>query len=107
MLRIVTGEVYVASEVVAALTERTGIEIEISSFENTEDLVGILRAYSHRYDLIFFDNSSVGRFRHNQLLLELDHERLEGFENLDSKFENTQSDLGNKHSVPYLRALPW
>ena len=55
VLRIISWEDYVAPEVVEAFTERTGIDVQISSFENTEDLIGTLRAYSHRHDLVIFD----------------------------------------------------
>ena len=102
VLRIITWEDYVAPEVVEAFTGRTGIEVQIDSFENTEELLGVLRAYSHRYDLVIFDNSSAGRFCHLQLLRKVESERLRGFDNLDERFVNTPSDPGNNYTIPYL-----
>ncbi len=102
VLRVLTWEEYLAPDVLAAFTEETGIPVEYTSIENTEDLIGTLRAYGNRYDVVIFDNSSVARVQRNRLLQPLDHSRLQGIENLEPRFLDTENDPGNQYSLPYL-----
>lgn len=101
-LRIFTWADYIAPEVLQAFTKQTGIEIEVAAFENTEQMIGTLRAFGDRYDLIIFENSSLDRVQANRLLQPLDHARLEGIGNLDPKFLRTECDPENQFSLPYL-----
>ena len=62
VVRVITWEDYLAPEAVESFEEQTGLKLEIDTFENTEDLIGTLRAYSNKYDVVIFDSSSVDRF---------------------------------------------
>ncbi|MGK0189377.1 MAG: spermidine/putrescine transport system substrate-binding protein [Verrucomicrobiales bacterium] len=104
VLNVLTWEDYVAPEVLEGFTERTGIEVNMRTFENTKELIGELRASSDKHDVVIFDNSSVIRLAETQLLRELDHSALPGMRNLDKKFVDLAiaTDKGNRFSIPYL-----
>jgi len=102
VLRLLTWEDYIPPNVLAKFSEETGVLIEYTSIENTEDLIGTLRAYGNRHDLVIIDNSSISRIQSNQLLQPLDHSRIKGIENLDLHFLGTENDPDNKYSLPYL-----
>ncbi|MDB4673641.1 spermidine/putrescine ABC transporter substrate-binding protein [Verrucomicrobiales bacterium] len=101
-MNVITWEDYVAPEVLEAFTERTGIAVNLESFEDSEELIGRLSAYSHRYDVVIFDNASAHRVANMKLLRRLDRNRIPGMANLDQKFLNMDADPGNNYTVPYL-----
>ncbi len=102
VLRLLTWEDYIPPDVLAAFTAETGILIEYTSIENTEDLIGTLRAYGNRHDLVITDDSSISRIQSNQLLQPLDHSTIQGIENLEPRFLGTENDPDNQYSLPYL-----
>ena len=102
ILNLTTWEDYVAPEVIEEFTKRTGINVNFTPFENTEELIGQLRAYSHRYDVVIFDDGSIQRLSKMKLLKKLQHNQLPSFSNLDPKFTDLNSDPRNEYSVPYL-----
>jgi spermidine/putrescine transport system substrate-binding protein len=99
---LITWEEYIAPEVIEAFTAKTGIALEIDSFDNAEELTAILRAYPHRYDIVILEDSSMIRFREMELIQPIDKSRLTGFDNLDPKFLDTNNDPQNGYSLPYL-----
>ena len=101
-LNVITWEDYVAPEVLEAFTEKTGIAVNLETFEDSEELIGKLSAYSNRYDVVIFDNASANRVANMKLLRRLDRDRLPGMANLDQKFLNMDADPGNNYTVPYL-----
>jgi len=102
VLRLLTWEDYIPPDVITAFTDETGILVEYAAIENTEDMIGTLRAYGDRHDLVIIDDSSISRFRSNHLLQPLDHSRIRGMENLKPRFLGTENDPDNLYSLPYL-----
>ena len=102
VLNVITWEDYVAPEVLEAFSKRTGIKVNMDTFGDTEELIGKLSAYSHRYDVVIFDNASAHRVANMKLLRKIDKERLPGMANIAQKFLNMDADPGNTYTVPYL-----
>lgn len=102
VVSVITWEDYLAPEVVEAFEEETGMKVDLHTFENTEELIGQLRASSDEFDIVIFDNSSVNRLAEIKLLRPLERGRLANFSNLDEKFLAQPTDPGNRFSVPYL-----
>jgi spermidine/putrescine transport system substrate-binding protein len=102
VVRVITWEDYVAPEVIESFEKKTGMQVDLRTFENTEDLIGKLRAGSDEYDVVIFDSSSVNRLADIKLLRPLKRASLSGFSNIDEKFLAQASDPDNEFSVPYL-----
>lgn len=100
-LTILTWEDYLAPEVIAEYTKRTGVEIKMEYFENSEELIAMVSAFSSKYDVLIYDTSSINRMANAKLVGEIDKTKFKNWKNLDEKFLDAM-DPGNKYSVPYL-----
>ena len=101
-LTLYTWDEYIDPDVVTAFTKKTGIDVAIETFEDTDGIEQAVRSEPSRYDLIIFDGDKVEKLRKLGLLHELDHKKLPQLSNIAPKYRNLAIDPGNRFSVPYL-----
>lgn len=91
----------VPAELVEEFEAETGISVTIDTFDSNESLIAKLEAGASGYDVITPSQYAVQILGRRGLLMELDHSRLENFENISDVFNDPVYDPGLQYSIPY------
>jgi len=92
---------YIEPEIFTLFEEETGIRVVEDTFGSNEDLLGKLQGGATGYDVIVPSDYMVTTMIELGLLAELDHSKLENFDNLDPSFTDPPYDPGLAHCIPY------
>jgi spermidine/putrescine transport system substrate-binding protein len=81
---------------------KTGATVKLGSYDSNEELIAKLSAAkgTSGYDIVVPTLGFVPQMVSLKLLQELDHSKLPNLKNVDENYLNTDSDKGNKYSVP-------
>lgn len=101
-LVILTWDEYFPDEVVSAFERESGIAVEFVTFENLDEMEGLLRSRPSEFDLIVVDGGTLGSLIELRLLQPIDRASIPSFGNVDGKFLGTKFDPNNVYSVPYM-----
>jgi spermidine/putrescine transport system substrate-binding protein len=101
-LVILTWDEYFSNEVVSAFERESGIAVEFVTFENLDEMEGLLRSRPSEFDLIVVDGGTLGNLIELRLLQPIDRASIPSFGNVDGKFLGTKFDPNNVYSVPYM-----
>jgi spermidine/putrescine-binding protein len=93
---------YLPQEVVAEFERRTGIGVNVDTYDSNEAVLEKLQSGVADYDLVVPSDYAMRILIRQGLVQTLDHTRLPHSKNLDPRFLNQKYDPGNGHSVPYL-----
>lgn len=93
---------YLPREVVDEFTRRTGIEVNVDTYDSNEAVLEKLQSGVADYDLVVPSDYMLKVLIPQGLVRPLDRARLPHFKNLDPRFLNQKFDPGNAHSIPYL-----
>ena len=93
---------YLPPEVVAEFEQRTGIKVNIDTYDSNEAILEKLQSGVADYDLVVPSDYMMKVLIPEGLLQTLDHSRLPHFKNLEPRFLNQKYDPENGHSFPYL-----
>lgn len=100
-LYIYTWSNYTDEDLLKSFQEQTGIEVIPSVFDSNEAMLAKIRAGGgSEYSIISPSDYMVRQMIEIGLLSELDHNRLEGLNNLLPRFQNPIYDPGNRYSIP-------
>lgn len=93
---------YLPKEVVDDFRRRTGITVNVDTYDSNEAVLAKLQSGVADYDVVVPSDYMLKILIPQGLVRSLDHARLPHFKNLDPRFLNQKFDPGNGHSVPYL-----
>jgi spermidine/putrescine-binding protein len=93
---------YLPQEVVAGFEKRTGIKVNVDTYDSNEAILAKLQSGAADYDLVVPSDYMMKTLISEGLVQTLDHARLPHFKNLDPRFLDQQYDPKNGHSFPYL-----
>ena len=93
---------YLPQEVIAEFERRTGVEVNVDTYDSNEAVLEKLQSGVVDYDIVVPSDYMVKILLPQGLLQPLDHAKLPHFKNLDPRFLDQAFDPGNRHSVPYL-----
>jgi len=100
-LYIYTWSGYTNDELLKKFTELTGVEAVANVFDSNEAMLAKIQAGGGAdYSIIYPSDYMVRQMLEMGLLMELDHDRLRGLNNLMPQFQNPEYDPENRHSVP-------
>ena len=88
-------------DVNAEFTERTGIRVNYTTFEDNESLYSKLVGGGASYDVIFPSDYMVSRMIDENLIQKLDFSNIPNYQYIDSAYRGTAYDPENEYSVPY------
>lgn len=91
---------YLDPKLIKKFEKLHGIKVRESNFDNLDGMMAKLRA-GNRYDIIFPDQSFVGRLLASNQLLKIDHSELKNFHQIYDVLQDPKYDPGSAHSVPY------
>ena len=92
---------YVDPDLIAQFEAETNYTVIYETYDSTDAMEAKLLQGGTRYDLIFPSESIVPRLLERQLLLPLDHQRIQGLEHIAPFLLNHAFDPQNRYTVPY------
>lgn len=102
-LNILVWTEYVPDSVIQKFEEETGIQVNVSTFSNNEEMLAKVKSETPgAYDIVQPSDYMVAQMISQEMLLELDYEALPNFSNIGESYKNPAYDPGNVYSVPYL-----
>lgn len=102
VVNLYTWADYFMPEVVEEFTKKTGIKLQIDTFDSNETLLGKLEAGATGYDVIIPSDYAVTILAKRDKLEVLDHTKLPNIINIEDQFRNLPFDPNMQHSVPFL-----
>jgi spermidine/putrescine-binding protein len=93
---------YLPKEVVEEFRRRTGIAVNVDTYDSNEAVLEKLQSGVADYDVAVPSDYMLKILIPQGLVRPLDRARLPHFGNLDPRFLDQKFDPGNGHSVPYL-----
>jgi spermidine/putrescine transport system substrate-binding protein len=101
-LYIYTWEQYTDQELLNTFSAQTGIKVLADVYDSNEVMLSKLQAGGGgSYSVIYPSDYIVQKMVDLGLLIELNHERLIGLENLFPEFQNLSYDSNNRYSIPF------
>ncbi|HIK46014.1 MAG TPA: spermidine/putrescine ABC transporter substrate-binding protein [Leptolyngbyaceae cyanobacterium M65_K2018_010] len=101
-LHIYTWANYIDDALAAEFTQRTGTRVVVDIFDSNEVMLTKLKAGGGgAYSLVYPSDYMVSEMIEAGLLTTLDHARLQGLDNLKTKWQNPPYDPDNAHSIPF------
>lgn len=99
---IYTWAGYTDQELLNNFRQQTGIEVIADVFSSNEEMLAKIQAGGGgAYSVIYPSEYMVRKMVELDLLMELEHSRLEGLNQLFKSFQDPNYDPGNQHSIPF------
>jgi spermidine/putrescine-binding protein len=93
---------YLPDSVVQEFTKRTGIKVNLETYDSNEAMEQKLQSGVSGFDLVVPSDYMVSRLSAQKLIAPLDRAKLPNFKNLDAAFLNQPFDPNNTHSIPWV-----
>ena len=93
---------YVPDSVIQKFEDETGIKVNVTTFSSNEDMLAKVKAEAEgTYDIVQPSDYMVKQMISQDMLEELDKDKLTNLGNIGKQYMNPSYDPGNKYSVPY------
>ncbi|ADI65430.1 extracellular solute-binding protein family 1 ['Nostoc azollae' 0708] len=101
-LSIYTWSQYTDPELLSTFTTQTGIKVLADTYDSNDMMLAKLQAGGiATYSIIYPSDYMVEKMVEKNLLIEINHQRLIGLENLFPQFHNPRYDPNNHYSIPF------
>ena len=101
-LNVFNWSAYVAPETVPGFERQAAAKVRYSVYESNEEMLARVFSGNSGWDVVFPTHYIVPPMREQNLLAELDSERLPNLRHLEPAFRQPVSDPELRHSVPYM-----
>ena len=92
---------YIDMELVERFQEETGMTVIYETFDSNEAMLTKIQQGGTTYDIAVPSEYMIEKMKEEDLLIELDHEKLPNLQYIDERFLDLSFDEGNRYSVPY------
>lgn len=92
---------YIDPELITKFEEETGYVVSYETFDSNEAMYTKISQGGTAYDLAVPSEYMIERMIEEDMLIELDHSKIEGIEHLDPDLLDMAFDPGNQYSMPY------
>ncbi len=94
---------YLPDSVVSKFQEETGIKVNVSTYSSNEDMLAKVKSEAAgAYDVLQPSDYMVAQLIGQDILAELDFDKLPNFSHIGESYKDPSYDPGNKFSVPYM-----
>lgn len=101
-LHIFTWSQYTDQQLLSTFMTQTGIKILADIYDSNDVMLAKIQAGGGgSYSIIYPSDYMVQKMVEKNLLIEINHQRLIGIENLFSQFQNPSYDANNRYSIPF------
>lgn len=92
---------YIDPDLLAQFEEETGYRVVYETFDSNEAMYTKVQQGGTAYDLAIPSEYMIDRMIQEELVLPLDHSKVEGLEHIDPAFLDLAFDPDNQYSIPY------
>ncbi len=92
---------YIDPELITKFEEETGYRVTYETFDSNEAMYTKIEQGGTNYDLAVPSEYMIERMIDENLLIELDHSKIRGLDNIDARFLDQLFDPNNHYSIPY------
>lgn len=92
---------YIDEELIGEFEEQSGLKVVYQTFDSNEAMLTKIEQGGTAFDVAVPSDYAISKMREENLLLPIDYDKLENFDNIDPRFLDKSFDPGNKYSVPY------
>ncbi len=92
---------YIDPDLLTQFEEEYGYKVNYETFDSNEAMVTKIRQGGTSYDITIPSEYMIQKMIEEDLVLELDHSKIVGMENIDPRFLDLNFDPNNAYSVPY------
>lgn len=92
---------YIDPNLIDKFEEETGIKVIYQTFDSNEAMMTKIEQGGTSYDIAVPSEYAISKMKDEDLLHELDHDKLPNLQHIDSRFLNLSFDEDNKYSIPY------
>ncbi|GAB2501604.1 ABC transporter substrate-binding protein [Alkalibacterium psychrotolerans] len=92
---------YIDSDLIDQFEEETGYRVVYETFDSNEAMLTKVQQGGTGYDLVIPSEYMIERMIEENLVVELDTNRIEGLEHIHPDFLDLNFDPGNHYSIPY------
>ena len=92
----------ISPQVVKNFTNKTGIEVVVTTSNDPQEVYDTLMTGNHHYDLVIASSYYIRKLIESDKLASIDHAKIEVLERLNPALLDPIYDPNNIHSVPYL-----
>jgi spermidine/putrescine transport system substrate-binding protein len=92
---------YIAPAIVKSFEREYGVDVRVSTFNDTDEAIQKIRTGAVPYDIYFPSYDQISRMVAAQLIRPLNHSYLSNIDNVWSTFKNPWYDQGWQFTVPY------
>jgi spermidine/putrescine transport system substrate-binding protein len=101
VLNVYNWEDYLSEEVIENFEKMYGVTVKLDTFEDSDDVLFMLREDSSRYDLVIADDDYVEYFIKMRLLQKINKDSISNLKNIDRKLISGSFDEEMEYCVPY------
>lgn len=92
---------YIDPELIKQFEKEYGYKVNYETFDSNEAMEAKIKQGGTAYDIAIPSEYMIQKMKKEKLLLPLDHSKIHGLENIDSRFLDLDFDRDNKYSIPY------
>lgn len=92
---------YIDPSLLKQFEKEYGYKVIYETFDSNEAMITKIEQGGTAYDIAIPSEYMIQKMMKQDLLLKLDHSKIKGLENIDSRFLNIDFDKENQYSVPY------
>ncbi|MEG1131991.1 MAG: spermidine/putrescine ABC transporter substrate-binding protein [Romboutsia sp.] len=89
-------------ETVKEFEKKYGIKVNIETFDDMETMYQKISKGGVKYDVILVSDALMPRMIKNNLVQEINKDKIPNISQMDKDYLNLEIDSGNKYSVPYM-----
>lgn len=92
---------YIDPDLIVQFEEETGYQLEYETFDSNEAMLAKIEQGGTAFDLAVPSDYMIELMIQKEMLIPLDHSKIQGMEFLDERFLNLPFDPNNHYSIPY------
>jgi spermidine/putrescine transport system substrate-binding protein len=92
---------YIDPELLKKFEKETGMKVNYETFDSNEAMEAKIKNGGTSYDIAIPSEYMIQKMKSEHLLKKLDHSKITGLTNIDSRFLNLDFDKNNAYSIPY------
>ncbi|MDZ7957798.1 MAG: spermidine/putrescine ABC transporter substrate-binding protein [Aulosira sp. DedQUE10] len=101
-LYLYTWTQYTDNQLLKTFSAQTGMKVLADFYDSNDVMLAKLQAGGgNSYSIIYPSDYMVQKMVEKGLLIEIDHQRLNGLDNLFPRFQNPSYDQNNRYSIPF------
>ncbi len=92
---------YIDPDIIASFEEESGYKVIYETFDSNEAMYTKIKQGGTKYDIAVPSDYTIEKMIEEDLLIPLDHSKIEGLDHIEERFLNLPFDKGNRYSIPY------